>query len=268
MGAWSRIVGSSSRSLGRRDRVPLQVEDRLRLQLSERGAQSRFVDDDLREPAAVTEDEERHPAQPPLVVEPARYAHARPDVAGKLVRENALHRNHLLHTSPDRCGREAIPRYHRTSPPRGGLVGPDDGGRPAGSTQLGAFLPAARECRSRVAEDRLLSSRRLSPLQPVSLLVSVCAVPATIAAQLPAGQVTPPSGARPRPCLREPRPVPGTGRVSKDQALRPAAELDMQRMLPSPKARVAARHEPWLPESRARCQAPAVSGRAVPRPRG
>jgi hypothetical protein len=90
----------SSGSLGRGDRVALQVEDCLRLQLCKRGAQTRLVHDDLREPAPVTEDEERHAAQPPLVVEPARYAHARPDVAGKLVRENALHRNHLLHTSP------------------------------------------------------------------------------------------------------------------------------------------------------------------------
>jgi len=31
-----------------------------------------------------------------------------------------------------RCGREALPLCHRTSPPVGGLVGPCDGGQAGG----------------------------------------------------------------------------------------------------------------------------------------
>ena len=134
------------RKHGERGRVELDAAGRLRRRhgiafdlddgLGKEVADCVVLHDDLREPARVAEHNEGDATELAPLLEPSGEPDAPADVGGQLVREDALHGGHLL-AFAWRCGREALPRCHRTSPPSGGLVGPGDGGRPAGSSKPG-----------------------------------------------------------------------------------------------------------------------------------
>ena len=70
----------------------------------------------------VAQEQKRELAQLSLVVEPARYTHALADMLHQLPDVDALHGCTSSRLLAWRCGREALPRCPRTSPPCDGLV--------------------------------------------------------------------------------------------------------------------------------------------------
>jgi hypothetical protein len=118
-----RVDLDAGRRLRRCDHVAVDLDDGLG---EERGDRV-VLDDDLRKPARVAEDGEGHAAELAPVLQPPGQPDAAAHVGGQLVREDALHGGHLLRSIAWRCGREALPRCHRTSPPLTASLGPVTG---------------------------------------------------------------------------------------------------------------------------------------------
>ena len=254
--AWSRMVGSCSFSSGRRSSIGggsagsdstlkagsrssiaagrllarhdgrLDLEHRLRQEPRDRFHRLRLLDDDLRQPRTVAEQDEGQPGQPALVVEPAgRAARARRALlacpfGAQFARERPFHVRLLMPSllRLDGAGEEAIPAV----PPLFAASQP-------------RWSCPAREC--------LHGDRRPPSQLPAAL--SAPAVPATPLRQRRCGRIPGrdpprrPCGAGvPRPRLRVPRPHAGTSR-SRARRRRPAR---------SPRSR-------WRNGRRRRCRA-------------